>query len=293
MVRFLIVDDDSTCRELLQLLLSRYGQCDLTHDGHEAAAAYRIALDSGQRYDLVCLDIMMPEMDGHATLKAIRAVEAERHILGSDGVPVLMLTASEDPRDCIRAFTEGCECYLSKPIREKALMLEVRRLLPDLPDGDCMTDSASVEEDATCHTRIRCLIVDDDRVCRELLRDMLQPIAKCDFAYDGSEAVDAVRLAIEDGTPYSLICLDIMMPGMDGHEALSAIRELEFQHGICGSDGARVVMTTALRDSQHCIQSFREGCECYVTKPVDHDQLFETLRSLNLDPEKRTATIRR
>ena len=52
---------------------------------------------------------------------------------------------------------------------------------------------------------------------------MLAPVADCDFAYDGSEAVDVVRLAIEDRTPYDLICLDIMMPGMDGHQALAAI----------------------------------------------------------------------
>jgi two-component system chemotaxis response regulator CheY len=171
-------------------------------------------------------------------------------------------------------------------------MLEVRRLLPDLVGEDCVTDVAATgdDQDAASDTRIRCLIVDDDRVCRELLRDMIEPIANCDFAYDGSEAVDVVRLAIEDGAPYDLICLDIMMPGMDGHEALSAIRGLESKHGIRGSDGVKIVMTTALRDSQHCIQSFQEGCECYVTKPVDHDQFFERLRSLRLIPAEETAT---
>lgn len=289
MVKFLIVDDDGTCRSLIQLILSRYGQCDLAHDGREAVAAYRIALDSGRPYDLVCLDIMMPEMDGHSTLKAIRKIEKERHILGSDGVPVLMLTASEDPKDCIRAFAEGCECYVPKPIQEPTLMIEVRRLVPELqaeetpasPSGGSAGSNSEPEP-----PRLRCLVVDDDRVCRELLRDMLEPFADCDFAYDGSEAVDVVRLAIDDGAPYDLICLDIMMPGMDGHAALSAIRELEAENGICCRDGVKVVMTTALRDSKHCIQSFREGCECYVTKPVHHDEFFDRLRSLNLIPEE-------
>jgi two-component system, chemotaxis family, chemotaxis protein CheY len=285
MVRFLVVDDDSTCRELLQLLLSRYGQCDLAHDGREAVAAYRIALDSGHPYDLVCLDIMMPEVDGHDTLKAIRKIERERRLHGSDGVQVLMLTASEDPKDCIRAFSEGCECYVPKPIREPALMVEVQRLLPDLPLDKILSDpsqEANMKETSPSPSVLRCLIVDDDRVCRELLRDMIGTVAECDFAYDGSEAVDVVRLAIEDGNPYELICLDIMMPGMDGHAALSAIRQLEGENGIHGSDGAKVVMTTALRDSKHCIQSFGEGCECYVTKPVKHDEFFGKLKSLNL-----------
>jgi len=293
MNRFLIVDDDDTCRALLELLLSSHGRCDLAHDGREAVAAYRIALDNGHPYDLVCLDIMMPEMDGHDTLRAIREIERERRILGSDGVKVLMLTASEDSQDCIRAFTGGCESYVPKPIEQTALLVEVRRLLPDLAADEIASDptpSPKPEEPALSANRFRCLIVDDDRVCREVLRDMLRPVAECDFAFDGLEAVDVARLAIEDETLYDLICMDIMMPGMDGHGALSAIRELESEHGIRGADGVRVVMTTALRDSQHCIQSFREGCECYVTKPVDQDVLFEKLRSLGVISEK-TADV--
>ena len=288
MVRFLIVDDENSCRELLAILFSRYGQCDMAHDGREAVGAYRMALDSGQPYDLVCLDIMMPEMDGHGTLKAIREIEKERHILGSDGVPVLMLTASEDPKDCTRAFTEGCECYVPKPIQEQALMIEVNRLIPTLDVGDIATDQHPGQEAASTaeDSRIHCLIVDDDRVCREMLRDMIAPVADCDFAYDGFEAVDVVRLALEERNPYELICLDIMMPGMDGHEALSAIRELEAKNGIRCTDGAKVVMTTALRDSKHCIQSFREGCECYVSKPVNHDEFFGKLQSLKLLPKE-------
>ena len=202
-----------------------------------------------------------------------------------------MLTASADPKDCIRAFTEGCESYVPKPIEKKALMLEVRRLLPGRLEDDCAAGPAMTMKSEPSERRIRCLIVDDDRVCRELLRDMLEPVAQCDFAYDGSEAVDVVRLAIEDRMPYELICLDIMMPGMDGHEALSAIRQLELDHGICCRDGVKIIMTTALRDSKHCIQSFREGCECYVTKPVDHDELFEKVRSLHLIREGAAARM--
>ncbi len=292
MNRFLIVDDDATCRDVLQLLLSSYGQCDLAHDGREAVAAYRIALDSGRPYNLVCLDVMMPEMDGHSTLAAIREIERERHIQGSDGARVLMLTASADSQDCIRAFSEGCESYVPKPINSQALLVQIRRLLPDLPADQVVADpppKMESEAPTLSANRFRCLIVDDDRVCREVLRDMLRPIAECDFAFDGSEAVDIVRLAIEDKTLYDLICLDIMMPGMDGHEALSAIRALEADHGILGTDGTRIVMTSALRDSQHCIQSFREGCECYVTKPVDQDLLFEKVHALGLISEAMLA----
>ncbi|MHB8898680.1 MAG: response regulator [Thermoguttaceae bacterium] len=290
MLNFLIVDDEPTSRLLLQNLLCRYGRCDQAHDGHEAVAAYRIARDAGRPYDLICLDIMMPGMDGHQALKMIREIERERHIFGTDGVPVLMLTCSGSTSDCILAFSQGCEGYVAKPVEEKTLMPQVRRLLPGRLKDDAEARPAPVEEKAS-DPLVRCLIVDDDRVCRELLRDMLQPVAECDFAYDGSEAVDVVRLAIEDGTPYELICLDIMMPCMDGHQTLSAIRTIEGDRGIRCQDGVKVIMTTALRDSKHCIQSFREGCECYVTKPVNRDELFEKLRYLNLLAERGLSKV--
>ncbi len=73
-----------------------------------------------------------------------------------------------------------------------------------------------------------------------------------------------------------------MMPGMDGHGALKAIRQLEAEHGILGSDGVKVVMTTVLRDSKHCIRSFKEGCESYVTKPINQDELLGKVRELGL-----------
>jgi len=129
---------------------------------------------------------------------------------------------------------------------------------------------------------VKTLIVDDDPLCRELLRVVLAPHGHCDMAFDGSEAVAAVRLAVEDRTPYDLITLDIMMPGLSGHDALSEIRKLEAENGIYGSDGVKVIMVTALHDSKHCIQSFKEGCESYLTKPFREDELLARMRELGV-----------
>jgi len=280
MLKYLIVDDDPACRRLLKHLLSPSGHCDVAYDGREGAAAFRMALEAGQPYDLICLDIMMPGDDGHLVLDAIRQVERERGIQGLDGVKVVMVTAVDDSQQCVRAFRQGCESYVTKPIEGRRLLEAVGKLLgesleyrrrhqpPDPPRSD------------------RYLIVDDDAVCRELLKDMLSPYGQCDFAYDGAEAVDAVRLAIEDGTPYDLVCLDIMMPGTSGHQALDAIRRLEARSGIHGLAGVKVIMTTALRDSKHCVQAFREGCESYVTKPINETELLGRMRELGLlEPE--------
>jgi len=126
------------------------------------------------------------------------------------------------------------------------------------------------------------LIVEDDFAGRRLLKRYLSDYGECDIAVDGDEAVEAFRQAMEENEPYDLICLDIMMPNMDGRDALKAIRQIENEHGIRGLDGAKVIMTTALGDSRNVIGSFREGCEAYIVKPVEKKKLLEEMENLGL-----------
>ena len=257
-------------------------------DGKEAVDAVRLALEDGCPYDLICLDIMMPELDGHQALEGIRKLERERRIFGYDGVKVIMTTALKNSKHCIQSFREGCEAYCTKPLREEELLKHIRNLmggLARLPDAKPRAATPSAERTPRTAEQPgsgRFLIVDDDRACRVLMRTILSPYGRCSFACDGREAIDAVRLALEDGTPYDLICLDIMMPGVDGHAALQEIRRLEAEHGVHGLDGVKVIMVTALRDSKQCIQSFREGCESFFTKPVDEEKLLDKMREMGL-----------
>jgi two-component system, chemotaxis family, chemotaxis protein CheY len=128
----------------------------------------------------------------------------------------------------------------------------------------------------------RFLIVDDDLVSQETLREILSAYGPCDVAADGNEALDAVREALDAGEPYDLVCLDILMPNTGGHDALRAIRRLEADRGITGSDGMKVIMTTALRDSRHCLQAFREGCESYMAKPINPTELVQQMYALGI-----------
>jgi two-component system chemotaxis response regulator CheY len=287
-VRFLIVDDDHTCRELLKGILAPYAHCDLAFDGNEAVEAVRLALEEGSPYDLICLDIMMPGADGHEALERIRELEKRHGICGLDGVKIIMVTALHDSKHCIRSFREGCEAYCTKPFEQETLLNYVGELvgeLPQPPGGKSEPSAHSpelAEQPAEKPGGGRFLIVDDDEVSRELIQTIISPYGQCSVAYDGQEAIDAVRLALEENDPYDLVCLDIMMPGVDGHEALKEIRKLEARHGIHGLDGVKVIMITALRDSKHCIQCFREGCECYLTKPIEEEKLLAKLRELGL-----------
>lgn len=127
-MKCLIVEDDFAARKLLQVYLSDYADCFIAVNGHEAVEAIREALEEGESYDLICLDIMMPEMDGHKALEAIRQVEKEHGIGGLDGVKVIMTTALDDSKNIMGAFRTGCEAYIVKPIRKEKLFEEIKQL---------------------------------------------------------------------------------------------------------------------------------------------------------------------
>jgi two-component system, chemotaxis family, chemotaxis protein CheY len=115
-MRVLLVEDDFVSRLLLQTFLSRYGECHVAVNGREAVEAFRNALEQGQKYDLICMDIMMPEMDGCEAVRQVRALEKSRDILSTHGVKIIMATAVEDVKEVSRCFTELCDAYLVKPI---------------------------------------------------------------------------------------------------------------------------------------------------------------------------------
>ncbi len=126
------------------------------------------------------------------------------------------------------------------------------------------------------------LVVEDDFISRRLLCRYLEKTGECDVAINGNEAVTAVHEAIDNGEPYDLICLDIMMPGMGGQEALTAIRKLESEHGMHVGQGSRVIMTTALEDHATIRRAFNATADGYVVKPIEKVKLFKLLEELGL-----------
>lgn len=143
-------------------------------------------------------------------------------------------------------------------------------------------DAKSAENVMTTTQKPRVLIVEDGVINRKLLEDMLKDVSACDVAVDGEEGVRAFMEAMEISKPYDLIFLDIMMPKMDGQAVLAKIREEENARGILGSDGVKVVMTTALKDSKNVLGAFRQGCEGYLVKPIERDALYGKMRELKV-----------
>lgn len=120
-IKILVVEDEYISRILLTEMLSVYGTCHVATDGKEAVAIIERSFDANEQFDLVCLDIMMPEMDGHEVLQLIRKMEEARNIRGI--TKVIMTTTLNDTKNIVRAFTQGgCEAYLIKPIDRMKLV---------------------------------------------------------------------------------------------------------------------------------------------------------------------------
>ena len=132
---------------------------------------------------------------------------------------------------------------------------------------------------------MRILIVEDDFTSRLIIQRILEEYGDCDIAVDGEEALHAFKLAHEDQKPYQLICLDVMMPKMDGSEALKQIRENESAMGIESLNEVKVIMTTALDDVKTVVSSYKDGATSYVVKPIDKKKLLEEVKNLRLLPQ--------
>ncbi len=129
---------------------------------------------------------------------------------------------------------------------------------------------------------MKTLIVEDDFTSRLLLQELLKGYGEVHVAVNGKEAVAAVEKALTEGVPYSLICLDIMMPEMDGQQALTEIRKLEEQRGTISTEGMKIIMTTALDDVKSVSAAYEQLCDGYLVKPIDKTKLTAQLKELHL-----------
>lgn len=130
---------------------------------------------------------------------------------------------------------------------------------------------------------MKTLIAEDEFINRKLISRLMSSYGDVDVTVDGEEVVNAFTLALDEGEPYDLLCLDIMMPVKDGLTALKEVRKIEEDRGISiGNGGVKIMMTTALSDSKHILGAFRDGCEAYIVKPLTRDKILVELQKLDL-----------
>ncbi len=141
-------------------------------------------------------------------------------------------------------------------------------------------ESISSESTSQDQNECRILIIEDEIISRRLLKKNLNMIGACDEASSASEGLISFMMAMEEGKPYEIIFLDIMMPGMDGLNLLKILRGVEEEHNVGPDKLSKVVMVSGRKDSQAILGSFKSGCNGYLVKPIEPTKLNETLDNL-------------
>jgi two-component system chemotaxis response regulator CheY len=129
---------------------------------------------------------------------------------------------------------------------------------------------------------MRTLIVEDTLINREFLKMIMSSWGECQVAESGERAVETFAAAL-DHAPFDVVFMDIMLPGIDGLQALERIRALEAAKGIQPGGGVKAIITTALDDDDKASRAYIHGhAISYITKPVRQDAIEEELRKFGL-----------
>ncbi len=121
-MKTLIVEDDFITSQVMREILLAFGSADIAEDGKKALELFTASQSAPEKYDIIFLDIMMPEMDGQQVLEEIRKIEAKNNVMGLDSVKIIMTTALDDFDNIKKAFFNQCEGYLVKPVEKNKVI---------------------------------------------------------------------------------------------------------------------------------------------------------------------------
>jgi signal transduction histidine kinase/DNA-binding response OmpR family regulator/HPt (histidine-containing phosphotransfer) domain-containing protein len=290
--RVLVVDDNATNRDFLSELLKSWSAfTDEARSGPEAVQMIRDAIERGTRYDLILLDMHMPEMDG---MQLARVISADLKLT----TPMVLLTSAMDhERSALAAV--GIRACMPKPLRQSALLETLTAVMRGESVGmvSSPTERTAAGEGAGAEgepvRRVRVLAAEDNEANQQVLTAMADHLGfEIQIAGNGREAVEA----LERDSAFDLVLMDCQMPEMDGYRATRAIRDAEVKSG---RRRMPIIAVTA-----HALQGERDkvidaGMDDYVTKPVDHEILRGKLQHWTAGappvrpPERREGSSRR
>ena len=129
---------------------------------------------------------------------------------------------------------------------------------------------------------MKILVVDDDPVSRKMLQKIMSSFGECEEVENGKAAMKSFEQSLENDTPFDLITLDIIMPEMDGIDALNRIRELETEKGVPLEKRAKIFMVTSNSDEDTVTASAKAGCDDYIVKPFNKEVVLAKLKKHGL-----------
>ena len=272
-VRVLVVDDHQICRFATTQMCSRWGmRAEEAASGEEALRMVAAAQTAGDPYRMICLDLLMPEMDGAETARRLRETgpSGEQCAFDSSDMGIILITSTDELGELRRAVAAGCDAGLVKPVRESALMDAIQRVIRQSVAGSKVHLTPELKRcfEPLRFTGRRVLLVEDNIVNQKVGQALLDKLGcRVEVATNGREALDmAAQL------PYELIFMDCQMPTMDGYEATGEIRKLE---GAIRHTPIIALTAGALtEDRERCLQAGMDG---YLSKPVRPEQLREML----------------
>jgi signal transduction histidine kinase/ligand-binding sensor domain-containing protein/CheY-like chemotaxis protein len=264
-VAALVVESHLTTRKVLRDALSAWGLRVVTAGSlAEAAAAFRYAREIGEPVSVAVVDIRLPDGEGPALLNRLNRVT---------GIPparVVLLHPASNLDDWARCHELGFTALVSKPIRSQELRDAVRTVLgkPYLPEPP----QVNLATQRTARP-LRILLVEDNLVNQRLSLRLLEKRGHSVYpVINGSDALAALSRQ-----PFDLVLMDIQMPGMDGFQVASIIRERE---APTGRRLAIIAMTAHVLkgDEERCLKAGMDG---YIPKPVQPNVLFAAIERLS------------
>jgi CheY-like chemotaxis protein/HPt (histidine-containing phosphotransfer) domain-containing protein len=262
-LRVLIVDDNETNCSILEHQTSAWGMRHATAmGGKQALAMMRTAVDQGDPFEQVILDMHMPGMDGMTLARAIKG----------DGMladtPLIMLTSVGGSGDANVARNNGINYYLHKPVRQSDLY---NALVGSVNMAPATQDIELLEDSTRNFTGLRVLLAEDNPVNQEVALYMLEILGcHCELAENGRQVLAMLRQR-----DFDIILMDCQMPEMDGLEAAGEIRLMEQERTGCRIPIVAVTANAMEGDREQCLAA---GMDDYISKPFNRGRLAEVLQ---------------
>jgi signal transduction histidine kinase/DNA-binding response OmpR family regulator len=268
--RVLIVDDNSTNRNIMERVLSHSGmRVDTAASSDEAFSAVKSAHDLSDPYCLILTDMNMPGANGFALVEQVR--ENEELIVPT----IVMLTSAGNAGDIARCQELGVSAYLVKPIRESELLHTAVGVVGNSRAGSISPDPAGgMERSAIKAVRgvLNILVADDSRINQRVASRLLEKRGhRVALAVNGREV-----LALMEMQTFDLILMDVQMPIMSGVEATVEIRQREQN----GRHHALIYALTANAMKGDRERYISAGMDGYLAKPIQVEELDKVLREI-------------
>ena len=127
-MRILVVDDESVSRKVLRKALEAFGQCEEAEGGREATAAFKQAWDESSPFDLLMLDLSMPDMDGREVIHQIRRLEKDMKVSNQGQTKIVMVTSHSEEETVLACLRAGANDFIVKPVDQEVLFEKLAKL---------------------------------------------------------------------------------------------------------------------------------------------------------------------